>query len=271
MKSKYVKPMLALSLSLTVVVAGTLAYLTDSTDKLENNFTVSDEVDIDLNESNQDFDLIPGTTPTKDPTITVTKDSSHVFTRVVEKIPTKALDGGNNKFSDFVDYKINALHGDASGLTGVIYRADDTTTPINWYWKLVDVTDTEDGNDDNIIVDDSGFYADPEGPATTYTTVYALVGQDGKLLDVSSTDVMADPDNAGAFIPAEYPVLANDTVTIPTDLTQEQLGLLLTDATDDENATYDVHLAFQGFAIQTEGLDSLATEEAIYKAAAGIE
>lgn len=91
MKKRTVALLMALMVVFGAAVGGTIAYLT-STATVTNTFTAGD-VEIDLNESDTDVDgntkenayhLIPGTTYTKDPYITVEPDSesSWVFVRV---------------------------------------------------------------------------------------------------------------------------------------------------------------------------------------------
>lgn len=84
---KIVTAGLALVMVAGISVAGTLAFLTDETDKVTNTFTVGkvaitlDETDVDNSTSGQDRDtanaykLIPGSTYDKDPIVHVTKDS----------------------------------------------------------------------------------------------------------------------------------------------------------------------------------------------------
>ena len=84
---KIVTAGLALVMVAGISVAGTLAFLTDDTEKVTNTFTVGkvtitlDEADVDDSTPGQDRDtantykLIPGSTYDKDPIVHVTKDS----------------------------------------------------------------------------------------------------------------------------------------------------------------------------------------------------
>ncbi len=68
------------------VMGGTLAYLMDKTTTITNTFTVGN-VDIDLTEENEGpYKMIPGSTITKDPEITVKKGSEacYVFVKIEE-------------------------------------------------------------------------------------------------------------------------------------------------------------------------------------------
>ena len=63
--------MLSAALIVCATVAGTLAWLTDTTDPVVNTFTVGD-INITLTESkNLDLKMVPGRTITKDPKVTV--------------------------------------------------------------------------------------------------------------------------------------------------------------------------------------------------------
>ena len=95
---KKLMTVLALVLVIAMSVAGTIAFLTDTTDPITNTFTVG-KVDITLTETfntdtnnDQENDawkaqLIPGTTYTKDPVVTVTDDSEDcwLFVKFEEK------------------------------------------------------------------------------------------------------------------------------------------------------------------------------------------
>lgn len=72
-------------LLVVMTVGGTLAWLQDVTEPVENVFTTTN-VDIDLNESdNLNLEVVPGQDITKDPQVTVIKGSEHcwVFVKVV--------------------------------------------------------------------------------------------------------------------------------------------------------------------------------------------
>ena len=82
MKKKILALCLVVALAATAIVGGTLAYFTDTTDKMVNTFTVG-KVDIDLSEPNwdaeEDHTLMPGTSYQKDPTITVDEKSQDAY------------------------------------------------------------------------------------------------------------------------------------------------------------------------------------------------
>lgn len=129
---------LCLVLVVSATVMGTLAYLTDKTNEVKNTFTVG-KVDIDLYETKDGqhvvankYQLIPGATYAKDPTVEVTDDSEdcYLFVKFEE----------NNNASTYIKYTSNltAENGwnQVPGETNVWYRevkkADTTRS-----WKLL--------------------------------------------------------------------------------------------------------------------------------------
>lgn len=126
-RGRYYKPrrgvttktlVLVLVLVLTVgcAVGGTVAWLTDSTAQVKNTFTTSD-IEIDLTESQElDLQMIPGFTITKDPIVTVIKDSEECYLFVkAEK---------SQSFDSFMEYTM------AEGWTPLSEGSDV-------FWRLV--------------------------------------------------------------------------------------------------------------------------------------
>lgn len=122
MNKKVVALVLACVLIFSTIVAGTLAYLLDTTKSVVNTFTFG-MVDINLTETGaQDedgvlknsFKLVPGQTYKKDPTITVVdgSEASYVFVKVEE---------GNN-VRDYVDFTIAEGWTALDGVNNVYYR-----------------------------------------------------------------------------------------------------------------------------------------------------
>ena len=97
---KIVAALLAVVLLIGIGVGGTLAWLFDFTDEVQNTFTVGN-INIDLKETvngvdssaktnrveNDTFKIIPGTTQPKDPTVIVEKNSEdcYVFVEITER------------------------------------------------------------------------------------------------------------------------------------------------------------------------------------------
>ena len=136
---KKLMTVLALVLVIAMSVAGTIAYLTDTTDSITNTFTVG-KVDITLTETfNTDTDgdqendawkaqLIPGTTYAKDPIVTVTADSEDCWLFVkFEEIGNPAT---------YLTYTSNLTA--ANGWT----QGNGTDIPNNVWYREVNKADT---------------------------------------------------------------------------------------------------------------------------------
>ena len=103
-----------LSVILCTLVTGTIAWLTDETTSIKNEFAPS-TINIELAESeNLDLQMVPGATIKKDPVITVTANSEacYVFVKI-EKA---------NDFDNFMEYTMADGWNELTGITGVYYR-----------------------------------------------------------------------------------------------------------------------------------------------------
>lgn len=106
--------MLSAALIVCATVAGTLAWLTDTTDPVVNTFTVGD-INITLTESeNLDLKMVPGRTITKDPKVTVKEGSEACWLFV------KVVKSGN--FDDFMTFAIADGWTELTVGSGVYYR-----------------------------------------------------------------------------------------------------------------------------------------------------
>lgn len=111
--------MLSAALIVCTTVAGTLAWLTDTTDPVVNTFTVGD-INITLTErQNLDLKMVPGRTITKDPKVTVKAGSEAcwLFVKVEKSV----------KFDDFMTFEMADGWIALSGHAGVYYRNVDAT------------------------------------------------------------------------------------------------------------------------------------------------
>ena len=111
--------MLSAALIVCATVAGTLAWLTDTTDPVVNTFTVGD-INIELKETTgETYKMVPGIELVKDPTVTVKAGSEACWLFVkVEKF-------GN--FDDFMTFEMADGWIALSGYAGVYYRNVDAT------------------------------------------------------------------------------------------------------------------------------------------------
>lgn len=106
-----------LSVVLCTLVTGTIAWLTDKTDSIKNEFTPSD-ISITLTESeNLDLKMVPGKAITKDPKVTVKANSEPcwVFVKIEE----------STNFDTFMTYAIADGWTQLTGVDGVYYRKVD--------------------------------------------------------------------------------------------------------------------------------------------------
>ena len=124
-----VATIVSLVLIACIAIGGTIAWLTDTTNSVENTFTVG-KVDIDLTETkptNNTAKMIPGSTIDKDPKITVAADSEdcYVFVKIVET--NNVLTSESTK--KFINWTVASgwTQGDGSSIpSNVWYRADGT-------------------------------------------------------------------------------------------------------------------------------------------------
>ena len=101
---------------LAASIGGTVAWLTDKTDTIENTFTAGD-INITLDETTTDYKMVPGADIAKNPKVTVEEDSEDCYLFV------KIEESTNAKFSDFMTYEIdNTVWSPLTDVPGVYYR-----------------------------------------------------------------------------------------------------------------------------------------------------
>ncbi|MBQ7343797.1 MAG: hypothetical protein IJW53_03415 [Clostridia bacterium] len=127
MKKKITITIICAVLSCVCLIGTTFAWLVDKTDSVTNTFTVGN-VDIELTESeNLDLKMVPGNTITKDPKVTVLKNSEDCW--VFVKIEESA------NFDTFMTYTMTTTGWTAlPDVDGVYYRevaADDEDQPFD--------------------------------------------------------------------------------------------------------------------------------------------
>lgn len=122
--------MLSAALIVCATVAGTLAWLTDTTDPVVNTFTVGD-INITLTESkNLDLKMVPGRTITKDPKVTVKEGSEAcwLFVKVDKSV----------NFDGFMTFEMADGWTALGGYAGVYYRNVDATNADTGFDVLKD-------------------------------------------------------------------------------------------------------------------------------------
>ncbi len=186
MKKKTFIIALCLALVVAFAAGGAIAWLTDTTETVENTFTVGN-VKLDLYEhdaadNNKEvkalsFKMIPGTTAAKDPTVEVQKGSEecYVFVKITEENNTLS-----NSRGKFVDYTVANTWTALDGVPGVYYynttvTATDADVPLK-----VLVNDTVSFNEDIEQSDMDAITADTTKAPKLNFVAYAVQAEGSK-------------------------------------------------------------------------------------------
>lgn len=105
--TKSIALLLALALLAGGAVGGTLAWLLDSTDKIENTFSPS-SIHVTLSETTQAYKMVPGWTIAKDPKVKISADSEdcYLFIKVEKTGGNVTIGEKTYGFDDFIAYAI---------------------------------------------------------------------------------------------------------------------------------------------------------------------
>lgn len=129
MKKKSLALLLAIAIVVVGVVAGTVAWLTDQTPSVTNTFTTSD-INIELKETKNNFQMIPGWNIEKDPKVTVKQGSEACYLFVkLEK---------SENFDTFMTYQMAAGWTALPEAPGVYYREVAAATADTTFEVLQD-------------------------------------------------------------------------------------------------------------------------------------
>ena len=129
MKKKSLALLLAIAIVVVGVVAGTVAWLTDQTPSVTNTFTTSD-INIELKETKNNFQMIPGCTIGKDPKVTVKTGSEACYLFVkLEK---------SENFNQYMTYDMAKGWTELQGNAGVYYRKVAAATADTTFEVLKD-------------------------------------------------------------------------------------------------------------------------------------
>lgn len=121
---------LSMLLVFTVLVGGTIAYLTSKTDTVTNTFTVGN-INITLAETTgENYKMVPGNQLAKDPKVTVKagSEASWLFVKVQK----------SDNFDKFISYEMDADWKALDGVTGVYYREVAATSSDDVFSVLKD-------------------------------------------------------------------------------------------------------------------------------------
>lgn len=129
MKKKSLALLLAIAIVVVGVVAGTVAWLTDQTPSVTNTFTTSD-INIELKETKNNFQMIPGWNIEKDPKVTVKAGSEACYLFVkLEK---------SENFNQYMTYDMAKGWTELQGYAGVYYHEVAAATADTTYEVLKD-------------------------------------------------------------------------------------------------------------------------------------
>ncbi len=129
MKKKSLALLLAIALVVVGAVAGTVAWLTDKTPSVTNTFTTSD-INIELKETKNNFQMIPGWNIEKDPKVTVKAGSEACYLFVkLEK---------STNFDTFMTYEMADGWEALPEAPGVFYREVAAATADTTFEVLKD-------------------------------------------------------------------------------------------------------------------------------------
>ena len=196
-KAKLLTMLGAVALIGAIGVGSTLAYLSDTTDVVENTFTVG-KVEISLDETDNDnpsgdrvteneyTNMIPGTTYTKDPTVHVTNDSEdcYVFVKITGIKEIENADGTIAVVSTDEMLTVNGFNANLEKVAGTedIYKYTIKVEKVNQ-------------NDNDIKIFDSiTLNKDVEGGEPNEITVRAFAIQAGG--DITDAEMAAEATNA---------------------------------------------------------------------------
>ena len=165
MKKKGLALVLALTLLVVCVVAGTLAWLTAKSDVVTNTFTTSD-IKVELKETTgTEYKMIPGYTISKNPKATVLAGSEECFLFVkLEK---------SQNFDTFLTYEMAEGWTLVPGKTNVYYRKVQTADIGTAYSVLKDDQVTVKGS----VTKEQMNALDAEGAVKPTLTITAYASQ----------------------------------------------------------------------------------------------
>lgn len=196
--TKSIALLLALALLAGGAVGGTLAWLLDSTDKIENTFSPS-SIDVTLSETTQAYKMVPGWTIAKDPKVQISANSEdcYLFIKVEKTGGNVTIGEKTYGFDDFI----------ACAIVGGWKTLNVETYPGVYYMEIegAEKKDTEYG------ILDSGSYRTYTWsanqvltkPEVTEKMMEALTEETYPKLNITAYAVQLYKSNTVKFSPAE--------------------------------------------------------------------
>ena len=131
---------LALVLMIGSVAGGTLAWLMDETDQVNNVFTTSG-IEVGLEETTENYDMVPGWKIAKDPEawVTATSEDCYLFIKVEEKGGDVKVGNTTYTFDHFIAYAIEEGWETLNETTnsGVYYKVIDENSEKNVRYNIL--------------------------------------------------------------------------------------------------------------------------------------
>ncbi|MCD8115840.1 MAG: carbohydrate-binding domain-containing protein [Oscillospiraceae bacterium] len=229
----------ALAIALAVVLVlggGTFAYLLGNTEEEVNEFSTNQN-GVEITETENDYEIIPGTSQDKDPTITATYTlDSYVFVEV-----TDATDG-------LVTWYIE------SGWTLLETTENEDGSVTYIYYQLLTTADGVYEAELHVLADDKVYYS-------TSLTNEDLAGVDGVSLTFQGYIIQAEPfadaANAWLLLSGEGVAVNNETGIVYTDLadvfTDYSDGAVVQLLQDNTSATLNIDLSNGDLTIDMNG------------------
>ena len=188
MKKKSLALVLALAMIVVCVVGGTLAWLIATTPEVKNTFTTSN-VDITLTETTTNYQMIPGYTIDKDPTVTVKSGSEDCYLFVkVEK---------STNFDNYMNYAIDNAWTELE--SGVYYIKIDTEAEKNVAYNVLGADSETYSNVEYTWSDNQVLVK----PTVTKTMLNALTADTQPTLTFTAYAVQLNKNNTTEFTPAQ--------------------------------------------------------------------
>ncbi len=147
-----------------LAIGGTLAWLTSTPDEVVNTFnisTVGGGIDEDDNTDEDpegdrtdenDYDMVPGKSESKDPTVHMNKKETTVESYIVIEVTEEIKEGLN--FSDYITYSVDSAKGWTqlgadynetvfTGQAGIYYQKYDPATDATKDYEILTQVDTD--------------------------------------------------------------------------------------------------------------------------------
>lgn len=230
-KKKFLTGALAIGLAAALAIGGgTYAYLADSTDEVVNTVEMNKSL-VDITETTKDYQIIPGTSETKDPKVTMDNTvDSWLFVKVIDKtkdLVQWSIADGWTLLDGTDDIYYRAVKGDAK--TKEFYILKDNKIYYSADLKNKDLTDDDGNLKDSVTLSFQGYTIQQAGFDSAYDAYYGayyatFIDEDGNIVmdsDATVEDinmVLAHVDD-GTNVVVNNSIESEDSITLPAGRT----------------------------------------------------